>query len=73
MTAQYRNLEAREINSLTVEITTALASNDAATARDALCEIEGIWIHTECPDIRSRAAALMRDNVTHGEFVRFSA
>lgn len=73
MTTAHIVLETRALNTLTAEVLAALTTKNATTARDALGEMEGIWMNTESLDIRERAATFMRQHATHGEYVEFSA
>jgi hypothetical protein len=73
MTTTHIEIETRAMNALTEEVREALATQDTTTARDALGEMEGIWMNTECPDIREQAAAFMREHAAHSEYVGFSA
>jgi hypothetical protein len=73
MNANFIELETRALNALTLEVTEALKAHDVITVRDALGEMEGIWMHTECSDVRDRAAAFMRHHAAQGEFYEFSA
>lgn len=73
MTTAHIEIETRALNLLTEEVRDALATQDTTTARDALGEMEGIWMRTESADIRDQAAAFMRQYAAHGEYVEFSA
>lgn len=73
MNTNHIELENRAMNALTAEVAAALTAHDTLTVRDALGEMEGIWMHTECPEIRSRAADFMRQHAAHGEYFEFSA
>ncbi|WLR98749.1 hypothetical protein [Shinella sumterensis] len=73
MNTNHIELESRALNALIAEVAEALTADDTLTVSDALDEMEGIWMHTECPEIRSRAAAFMRQHAAYGEFYKFSA
>lgn len=73
MNTNHIEVENRATNALMAEVAEALKAYDTLTVRDALGEMEGIWMHTECPEIRSRAAAFMRQHAAQGEFYKFSA
>lgn len=64
-------VEIREFKMLRQEVDEAVEAHDAMTARVALGEIEGIWMHAEGPAMREACAAFMRTNARHGEFVEF--
>ncbi len=73
MTTAHIEIETRALNVLAGEVREALTTQDTTTARDALGEMEGIWMHTESADIRDQAAAFMRQHAAHGEYVEFLA
>lgn len=73
MTNAHNEVETRALDTLTAEVLEALKTEDATAARDALGEMEGIWMNTDCPDVRDRAAAFMHQYAAQGEYVRFAA
>ncbi len=73
MNTNHNEVENRAMNALIAEVAEAMKAQDTLTVRDALGEMEGIWMHTECPEIRIRAAAFMRQYAAQGEFYKFSA
>lgn len=73
MSTNHIELQTREFNALTAEVIEAVSTRDTLTARDALGEIEGVWLHTECPVLREATANFMRQHAAHAKFFRFSA
>lgn len=73
MTISNVELEIRAFTALTVEVAEAVKARDDMTARDALSELEGMWMHTESPALRDHIADFMGQHAAHGEFVRFYA
>lgn len=57
----------REFALLQREVRDTIASGDLATTRDALGEIEAIWMHCQWPRLREATATFLRNHAEYAD------
>jgi hypothetical protein len=74
MNTEHRAASETELSyfiSIQQELRECLRTDRLATARLALEEMEGLWMHTEWPRLRRACADFMRTHARHCDFAEF--
>jgi len=72
VTTKYYQQEFKEFIDLQNEVRDSIRTGDFKTVRDALGEIECLWLHTDWPRLREAAASFLRRHAEYGEFYTFT-
>lgn len=72
MTTKYFEQDFKEFAQLQREVRDTIRTGDFETTKDALGEIECLWLHSEWPRLREAAASFLRRHAQYAEFYSFT-